>query len=172
MFMVRVIAVGALAAWSALRGQHRFPATRAAASSCSDTQQCIQCHSLKGSGGSLAPDLAKRIDRNYTPDRDGQPDVESRPGDVGRDEEAEHRASGSHDSRTGGRPVRLLRLGALLRTARRCRPRQAGLRREALRRLPRHHRFEGRRRAAGREMGIAGRPGGPGAADVESRRAR
>src|SRR6266567_5152531 len=32
-----------------------------------DTEQCIQCHSVKGRGGNLAPDLAKRVDRNYTP---------------------------------------------------------------------------------------------------------
>jgi mono/diheme cytochrome c family protein len=31
------------------------------------TQQCIHCHSLSGRGGSSAPDLARRIDRNYTP---------------------------------------------------------------------------------------------------------
>ena len=31
------------------------------------TQQCIHCHSLNGNGGTLAPDLARRIDRNYTP---------------------------------------------------------------------------------------------------------
>jgi len=31
------------------------------------TQQCIQCHSFNGKGGKSAPDLSKRIDRNYTP---------------------------------------------------------------------------------------------------------
>src|ERR1051326_4932855 len=31
------------------------------------TQQCIQCHSLAGKGGTVAPDLARRINRNYTP---------------------------------------------------------------------------------------------------------
>jgi mono/diheme cytochrome c family protein len=31
------------------------------------TQQCIRCHSVNGRGGSFAPDLARRIDRNYTP---------------------------------------------------------------------------------------------------------
>jgi mono/diheme cytochrome c family protein len=31
------------------------------------TQQCVRCHSLNGRGGSFAPDLARRIDRNYTP---------------------------------------------------------------------------------------------------------
>ena len=32
-----------------------------------DTQQCIQCHSVKGRGANLAPDLAKRVDRDFTP---------------------------------------------------------------------------------------------------------
>ena len=31
------------------------------------TQQCIRCHSLNGRGGTFAPDLAKRIDRDYSP---------------------------------------------------------------------------------------------------------
>src|SRR6059036_2218449 len=30
-------------------------------------QSCIQCHSINGGGGKIAPDLGKRIDRNYTP---------------------------------------------------------------------------------------------------------
>src|SRR6266542_3695555 len=30
-------------------------------------QSCIQCHSINGEGGKSAPDLGKRIDRNYTP---------------------------------------------------------------------------------------------------------
>src|SRR3954469_13203186 len=31
------------------------------------SQGCAQCHSVDGRGGKLAPDLGKRIDRNYTP---------------------------------------------------------------------------------------------------------
>jgi mono/diheme cytochrome c family protein len=31
------------------------------------SEQCIQCHSFQGKGGTRAPDLAQRIDRNYTP---------------------------------------------------------------------------------------------------------
>src|SRR2546423_12731326 len=31
------------------------------------TQQCIRCHSLKGRGGAIAPDLGRHIDRGYTP---------------------------------------------------------------------------------------------------------
>jgi mono/diheme cytochrome c family protein len=30
-------------------------------------EQCISCHSFQGKGGSTAPDLARRIDRNFTP---------------------------------------------------------------------------------------------------------
>ena len=32
-----------------------------------ETEQCIQCHSVKGKGGTIAPDLTRRIDRAYTP---------------------------------------------------------------------------------------------------------
>lgn len=31
------------------------------------TEQCVQCHSVGGHGGGSAPDLTKRIDRDYTP---------------------------------------------------------------------------------------------------------
>src|SRR5215471_12995370 len=66
MFMPRLIVVGALVVWSApaagvipgdaRRGEELFT-----------SQQCIQCHSLKGKGGTRAPDLARRVDRDYTP---------------------------------------------------------------------------------------------------------
>jgi mono/diheme cytochrome c family protein len=32
-----------------------------------ESQGCIQCHSVDGKGGKIAPDLGKRIGRNYTP---------------------------------------------------------------------------------------------------------
>jgi len=32
-----------------------------------ESQQCVQCHSVKGKGGTIAPDLARRVDRDYTP---------------------------------------------------------------------------------------------------------
>src|SRR5215472_2653636 len=32
-----------------------------------ETQQCVQCHSVGGHGGGTAPDLARRVDRDYTP---------------------------------------------------------------------------------------------------------
>jgi mono/diheme cytochrome c family protein len=31
------------------------------------TEQCVQCHSIKGHGGTIAPDLTRRIDRDYSP---------------------------------------------------------------------------------------------------------
>jgi mono/diheme cytochrome c family protein len=31
------------------------------------SEQCVQCHSVNGRGGSVAPDLAKRVDRDFTP---------------------------------------------------------------------------------------------------------
>jgi len=31
------------------------------------SEGCVQCHSVDGAGGKIAPDLGKRIDRNYTP---------------------------------------------------------------------------------------------------------
>jgi mono/diheme cytochrome c family protein len=32
-----------------------------------ESEQCVQCHSLNGKGGSSAPDLARTVDRDYTP---------------------------------------------------------------------------------------------------------
>ena len=65
MCMVRM-AAGALVAWSALaasivpgdarRGEQLFQAER-----------CVACHSVNGHGGATAPDLAKRVDRDFTP---------------------------------------------------------------------------------------------------------
>jgi mono/diheme cytochrome c family protein len=47
---------GNMAAGDARRGEQIF-----------QTQQCVQCHSVNGKGGHIAPDLAKRVDRNFTP---------------------------------------------------------------------------------------------------------
>ena len=66
MFMLRVIAVGALAVWSALAASI-IPGDARRGEQLFQTQQCIQCHSLKGQGGSLAPDLRQRVDRNLHP---------------------------------------------------------------------------------------------------------
>ncbi|HUI81444.1 MAG TPA: c-type cytochrome [Bryobacteraceae bacterium] len=66
MNILRVALAGAVAASAALaadevlgdarRGEQLF-----------QTEQCIQCHSINGRGGALAPDLGKRIDRDFTP---------------------------------------------------------------------------------------------------------
>ena len=65
------------------------------------------------------------------------------------------------------RPVRLLLFRALLRQARRGGERQGDVREQAMRHVSRHHRVARRRRDAGGEMGVAGRPHAAGAADVE-----
>ena len=57
MFMLRVIAVGALAVWSALAAG-TIPGDARRGEQLFQSEQCIQCHSLKGKGGNLAPDLA------------------------------------------------------------------------------------------------------------------
>ncbi len=66
MSMLRITIAGALAtasvwaagpiAGDARRGEELFR-----------SEQCIQCHSFQGRGGTSAPDLSKRIDRDYTP---------------------------------------------------------------------------------------------------------
>src|SRR6266545_4052147 len=61
---VGLIAMASLAAAAAprsisvdsLRGERLF-----------ESEGCMQCHSIAGKGGKIAPDLGKRIDRNYTP---------------------------------------------------------------------------------------------------------
>ena len=32
-----------------------------------ETLSCVQCHSINGKGGTIAPDLGRRVDRNFTP---------------------------------------------------------------------------------------------------------
>src|SRR5581483_11030182 len=50
------LALRAAPAGDARRGEKLF-----------ETEQCIQCHSVNGRGGSIAPDLTRRVDRDYTP---------------------------------------------------------------------------------------------------------
>ena len=66
MFRLRVMAAGALVAWSALAA-NIVPGDARRGEQLFQTEQCVQCHSLKGRGGTLAPDLAQRIGRDYTP---------------------------------------------------------------------------------------------------------
>src|SRR5579862_8734544 len=54
------------AAWSA-QAASVIPGDARRGEQLFDTEQCIQCHSIKGRGGVIAPDLSKRIDRNYDP---------------------------------------------------------------------------------------------------------
>jgi mono/diheme cytochrome c family protein len=65
MFFLRVVVAGSLAASAALAGTPQGDARRG--EELFRSQQCVQCHSVNGKGGTAAPDLAKRIDRNYTP---------------------------------------------------------------------------------------------------------
>jgi mono/diheme cytochrome c family protein len=66
MFMLRVTIVGVLAAWTVLAASPIAGDARRGAE-LFQSEQCIQCHSFQGKGGTLGPDLSKRIDRNYTP---------------------------------------------------------------------------------------------------------
>jgi mono/diheme cytochrome c family protein len=66
MFTVRVIVAGSLALCSALAASI-VPGDARRGEQLFQSEQCIQCHSVNGRGGTAAPDLARRIDRNYTP---------------------------------------------------------------------------------------------------------
>ena len=66
MGMLRVVAAGALAAWSALAA-NIVPGDARRGEQLFKSEQCVQCHSFKGVGGLTAPDLASHIDRDYTP---------------------------------------------------------------------------------------------------------
>jgi len=62
----RVVAFFALAACAAFAGDIA-PGDARRGEQLFTTQQCIRCHSLNGRGGTFAPDLARRIDRNFNP---------------------------------------------------------------------------------------------------------
>ena len=66
MFKLRVIATGALVAWSSLAAS-MVPGDARRGEQLFQSEQCIQCHSVQGKGGTLAPDLARRVGRDYTP---------------------------------------------------------------------------------------------------------
>ncbi|HXK03219.1 MAG TPA: c-type cytochrome [Verrucomicrobiae bacterium] len=66
MFRLRLIAASAVVAWGALAADI-VPGDARRGEQLFQSEHCIQCHSMKGRGGSLAPDLGRRIDRDYTP---------------------------------------------------------------------------------------------------------
>src|SRR5271157_3893811 len=66
MGMLRLAAAGALVAWCALAA-NIVPGDARRGRSLFQNEQCVQCHSFKGVGGATAPDLATRVDRDFTP---------------------------------------------------------------------------------------------------------
>jgi len=66
MWMLRVVAAGALVASSALAA-NIVPGDARRGEQLFKSEQCVQCHSFKGVGGVTAPDLSSHIDRDYTP---------------------------------------------------------------------------------------------------------
>ena len=66
MFKLRVIALAALVGGSALAADI-VPGDARRGEQLFQTEQCVQCHSIHGKGGSIAPDLARQIGRDYTP---------------------------------------------------------------------------------------------------------
>jgi mono/diheme cytochrome c family protein len=66
MTTLRVIAAGALVAWGSLAAS-LVPGDARRGEQLFQSERCVQCHSIKGKGGTIAPDLTRRIDRNFTP---------------------------------------------------------------------------------------------------------
>src|SRR6266849_3133624 len=66
MFMLRVIACSALAGWSA-PAANIVPGNARRGEQLFQSEQCVQCHNIRGKGGSMGPDLARQIGRDYTP---------------------------------------------------------------------------------------------------------
>jgi mono/diheme cytochrome c family protein len=65
-FLGRVSAVAAMVASAALAGSP-VPGDARRGEQIFRSQQCIQCHSVNGKGGHAAPDLATKVDRDFTP---------------------------------------------------------------------------------------------------------
>ena len=66
MSMVRVLAAGIVLASIAPAADVVLADARSG-EQLFETEQCILCHNVKGVGAHLAPDLGRRIDRDYTP---------------------------------------------------------------------------------------------------------
>ncbi|MGO9262872.1 MAG: c-type cytochrome [Bryobacteraceae bacterium] len=70
MWMLRVVAAGVvLGLWGTPGAQaaNVIPGDARRGAQLFDSEQCVQCHSVNGHGGSSAPDLGRRVDRNFTP---------------------------------------------------------------------------------------------------------
>jgi mono/diheme cytochrome c family protein len=65
-FVLRIGGAAALFACASMAG-NAIPGDARRGEQIFQTQQCIQCHSVNGRGGHIAPDLAKRVDRDFTP---------------------------------------------------------------------------------------------------------
>ena len=66
MTTLRVAMVFALVPWGPFAAAI-VPGDAARGEKLFHSQRCVQCHSIKGEGGRSAPDLGRRIDRNFTP---------------------------------------------------------------------------------------------------------
>jgi mono/diheme cytochrome c family protein len=66
MFRLLTIVIGALAGSAALAADI-VPGNARRGEQLFQSEHCIECHSIKGRGGTLAPDIARRVDRDYTP---------------------------------------------------------------------------------------------------------
>jgi len=66
MRMIRLALVGAMA-WGAAVAASIVPGDARRGEQLFQSEQCVQCHSFQGKGGMAAPDLARRVDRNFTP---------------------------------------------------------------------------------------------------------
>src|SRR5690349_24782746 len=67
MTLLRVAVAAALATAAPLLAGQTAPGDARRGEDLFRSQGCVQCHSINGQGGRTAPDLARRIDRNFTP---------------------------------------------------------------------------------------------------------
>ena len=64
--MTRMIVIS-LASWPQALHAATVAADSARGAQLFETLSCVQCHSINGKGGTAAPDLGRRIDRDFTP---------------------------------------------------------------------------------------------------------